>query len=333
MQSNAERLRRERRKSRVAVWAMAALAYAAAAGAQPSYPVRPIHFVSPNAPGGATTLLARLIGQKLTEAWGEAVVVENKPGGNGIIGGEVVAKAAPDGYTLLSISTTHVITPLLQSTPYDALADFTPVATLGVSEQLLVVHPSVPANTLQEFIALAKARPGTLNYASAGAGSSTHLAGELFNQAAGTRIQHIPYKGSGPALSDLIAGHVQMYFGPPSNILPYIQTGKLKALAIGGSARLASLPEVPTFAEAGLGNIDLKQWWGLIAPAHTPRPIVDKLAAEINRILATPDMRKRLEELGMEPYITTPDQFASVMKSTTATFQNVIRTSNIHVDN
>ena len=324
------------RRARHWTWVAAGALCAALAGpvaAQQNYPNRPIHLVSPNAPGGATTILARLIGQKLTESWGQPVVIENKPGGNGVIGGETVAKAPPDGYMLLSISTTHVITPLLQPTPYDAIKDFAPIATFGLSEQVLVVHPSVPANTLQEFIALAKAKPNSLNYASAGGGSSTHLAGELFNQAAGTKIQHIPYKGSGPALSDLIAGHVQMYFGPPSNILPYIQTGKLKALAIGGTARLPSLPDVPTFAEAGLPDIDLKQWWGVLATAGTPKPVVDKLSHEINRIMATPEMKQRLEELGMEPYLTTPDQFAVVMKSTAATFANVIKTSNIHVDN
>jgi len=307
--------------------------YAETAHAQATYPTHTIRIISPNAPGGATTILARLIGQKLTEAWGAAVVVENKPGGNGIIGGDAVAKAPPDGYTMLSISTTHVITPLLQTTPYDAIKDFAPVATIGVSEQVLVVHPSVPAKTLREFIELAKAKPGTLNYASSGSGSSTHLAGELFNQAAGTRIQHVPYKGSGPALTDLVGGHVQMYFGPPSNLLQFIQSGQLRALAIGGSARLPALPDVPTFSELGLSNIDIKQWWGLVAPAGTPRPVIDKLSREINRILATPDMKQKLEDLGMEPYITTPDQFKAIMQSTASTFDKVIKTAHIHVDN
>ncbi len=315
------------------LWVAGALLFiAGAASAQPDYPNKPIRIISPNAPGGGTTILARLVGQKLTESWGKSVVVDNRPGGNGVIGGETLARSSPDGYTFMVITTTHIITPLLLPTPYDAINDFAAVATIGSSEQLLVVHPSVPANNLQELIALAKAKPEQMNYASSGGGSSTHLAGELFNMVAGVKIRHIPYKGSGPALIDLIGGHVQMYFGPPSNVVPHVQSGRLKAVAVGGGTRLPILPRVPTFTEAGLANVDIKQWWGILAPAGTPKLIIDKLSNETAKILGMLDIKEKLADLGMDPFVLTPSQFTALMRANTEMFGNIIKTANIQAE-
>ena len=300
--------------------------------AQSNYPDKPIRIISPNAPGGGTTILARVVGQKLTDKWGKPVVVDNRPGGNGVIGGEALARSSPDGYTMMVITTTHIITPLLQPTPYDAVNDFSAVATIGSSEQMLVVHPSVPANNLRELIELAKSRLGNLNYASAGGGSSTHLAGELFNMVAGVKIQHVPYKGSGPALIDLIGGHVQMYFGPPSNVVPHVQSGRLKAIAIGGKMRLTSIPQLPTFTEAGMANVDIKQWWGLLAPLGATKSVIAKVSNEIGKILQMPDIKEQLTELGMDAFLSSPEQFAALMKADTVLFGNIITTANIRFE-
>ena len=311
---------------------LALIAFASAATAQQNYPSKLIRLISPNAPGGGTTILAHLIGEKLTESWGKPVIVDNRPGGNGIIGGETLAHSPPDGYTLMSMTNTHIITPFLLPTPYDAIKDFTAVATIASSELLLVIHPSVPANNLQELIALATSKPGRLNFASSGSGSVTHLEAELFNMVVGVKIQHIPYKGSGPALTELIGGHVQMYFGPPNNALPHVQSGRLKAMAVGGEARLPALPQVPTFTEAGVPNVDLKVWWGLLAPAGTPKAVVDTLSNETAKIVVMPDIKKKLAELGMNPFVSTPDQFTALMKTLTVKFGNIIKTANVRID-
>jgi len=309
------------------------VAFVNAAHAQQEYPTRVIRIISPNAPGGGTSILAQLVGEKLTESWGKNVIVDNRPGGNGIIGGQALATAPADGHTLMSMTNTHIITPLLLPTPYDAIKDFTAVATIASSELLLVVHPSVPAGTVQELIALAKSRPGQLNFASSGGGSLTHLQAELFNITAGLKIQHIPYKGSGPALTDLIGGHVQMFFGPPNNALAHIQSKRLKPIAVGGQARLPTLPQVPTFREAGISNVDLREWWGLLAPAGTPTAIVDKLSRETAAVVARPEVTKRLAELGMDPFVSTPDHFSALMNRLTARFAEIIKGANIRLDN
>jgi len=309
-----------------------ALALVGAAQAQQDYPSRVIRIISPNAPGGGTTLLAQLIGERLTESWGKNVIVDNRPGGNGIIGGQALSSAPPDGHTLMSMTNTHILTPLLLPTPYDAIRDFSAVATIASSELLLVVHPSVSASTVRELIALAKSRPGQLNFASSGSGSLTHLQAEFFNLHAGIKTQHIPYKGSGQALADLVGGHVQMYFGPPNNALPHVQGGRLKPLAVGGKARLPSLPNVPTFSEAGVPNVDLREWWGLLAPAGTPGPIIEKISKETALIVAKPEFRKRLTELGMDPFVSGPDEFSALMKQLTVRFAEVIKSANIKLD-
>ena len=308
------------------------LAAVVPASAQQPYPAKPIRIISPYPAGGTTDILARMVGPKLTESWGQQVLVDNRPGGNTIIGSEAMVKAPPDGYTLLCILSSHVIVPTLVATPYDPVKDFAAVATIASTQLVLVVHPSVPAKTLQEVIALAKRRPGELNYGSGGSGTVTHLAGEYFNMLAGVRTQHIPYKGSSQALVDVMGGQVHMYYSPPIVALPHIKSGRLRPIAATGDARISALPQVPTAAEAGLKGFELNIWYGLLAPAATPRPIIDKLGAEIARILATPAIREQLVSQGMVPFVSTPDQFAALIKTDLAKYTKIVRTANIKLE-
>ena len=296
------------------------------------YPSKPVRIVVPFATGGSTAALAQLLGRELGEAWGQQVVVDPRPGGNTVIGTEHVAKQAPDGYTLLVASNSHVVIPQLIAVPYDPLKDFTPVALVSSSELMLLVHPSVEANTLQEFLALARARPGQINYASAGSASTTHLAGELLATQAGVKIQHVPYKGSGPAISDLLGGHVQASFQTPIVCIPYVKSGKLKGIAVSGANRLPALPEVPTFAEAGLPGFNALTWFGIVVPVGTPKPIVDKVAQDLKKLLATAEFREKLATLGMDPMYLPADQFGEMMRSDMARYAKVIKTSNIKLD-
>ena len=308
-------------------------ALAGPGAAQQAYPGKPIRFLTPYAPGGATDVIARLVGQKLTERWGQQVLVDNRPGGNTIIGTEALVKSAPDGYTIILVGYTHVVNPSLLHTPYDAIKDFAPVATVTGNETILVVHPSVPANTLQEFIALAKSKPGQLNYATSSTGGPTHLPAEMFNILAGVKTQHIPYKGGGPAVTDLVGGQVQLMFAIPSNVVAHIKSGRLKAIAVTGETRLSALPQVPTTTEAGLPGFDVKNWYGILAPAGTPKTIIDKLSAEVARILGLPDVKERLLGQGLEPFYSTPEQFAVLMKADMVKYAQVIKTANIKMDN
>jgi tripartite-type tricarboxylate transporter receptor subunit TctC len=309
------------------------IALSAPIAAQQAYPGKPIRMIVPFPPGGANTIIARIIGQKLTESWGQQVLVDNRGGGNTIIGTDALVKSAPDGYTLILVSSAHVINPLLLANlPYDAIKDFAPVATVASAEQLLVIHPSVSANNLQEFIALAKARPGQLNYASSGTGGVQHLAGEFFNILAGTKIQHIPYKGGGPAMTDLIGGQVQSYFSATALAIPLIATGKIKALAISGETRQPALPQVPTFTEAGLPGYEVKGWFAVLAPAATPRDIVERLSGEIARIVAMPDISEKLIAQGQNPFISTPEQVAAMLKADMARYAKIIKTANIRIE-
>jgi tripartite-type tricarboxylate transporter receptor subunit TctC len=302
------------------------------ANAQQSYPNRPIRFITPYAPGGSTTVNARLVGQHLTERWGQNVIVDNRPGGNTVIGTELLAKSPPDGYTILLTPSTHSILPMLMKTPYDPVKDFAPVAGIGISPQVLVLNPGVPANTVQELIALAKAKPGQLNFASSGAGGPTHISGEMFNVLAGVKTQHIPYKGGGPATIDLIGGHVQMFYSVPINVIGHVQSGKLKAIAVSGKSRVNALPQTPTFAEAGLPGFDIVTWNGVVAPAGTPKAIVDKLSAEIGALLAMPSTRDKLAGMGTAPLILTPEEFAAMIKSEIGMYAKVIKAANLRID-
>jgi tripartite-type tricarboxylate transporter receptor subunit TctC len=308
-------------------------AVAGLAAAQASYPSKPIRMIVPFPPGGGVSSVARVVGPKLTESWGQQVVIDNRPGGNTIIGSEALVKSAPDGYTLILVSSAHVINHyLLPNIPYHAVKDFAPVATTSSGPYVLVAHPSLPANTLQDFIALAKARPGQLNYSSSGTGGVQHLAGELFNIMAGVKVQHIPYKGAGPAVIELLGGQVHFSFQPPGNVMEHIRNGKLKAIAAPGETRLRALPQLPTFAESGLPGFEVKSWIGLLAPAATPKMIVNKLSTEIAAILKMPDTRDKLLKQEHEPMIMNPEQFAAFIRAEMARVERVIKSANIKIE-
>jgi tripartite-type tricarboxylate transporter receptor subunit TctC len=314
---------------------LAAAALAAVPGmlaAQQSYPTKPLRWVTPYPPGGSTTALSRLIGEKLSEALGKPVIIDNRPGGNTVIGVDAVAKAAPDGYTILLGGNTQIVLNLLTRPPYDIFRDFAPITILARTNYVLVVNPSLPVSNLQEFIAYAKARPGQLNVASVASGSSQHLMGELFNIMTGIKMQHIPYKGGQQGIVDLMGGNVQASFSNAINVIPHIKSGRLKGLAITGEKRTAALPQLPTYAEAGLPGYDPKNWQGMMAPAGTPRAIVNRLSAESAKILAMPDISERLINSGMEPYHTGPERMAAQMKVDYAETVKIIKTANIKLE-
>jgi tripartite-type tricarboxylate transporter receptor subunit TctC len=302
------------------------------AAAQQGYPSRPIRIIVPFPPGASNDILARLIGKKLTDVFGVQTVVDNRGGGSTIIGASILLKSPPDGYTIMLTSGTHILTPLLIKAPYDAINDFAPVATIDAVESLFVVHPALPVNTLKEFIALAKARPGQINYASSAQGSGNHLNAELFALRTGIKLQHVPYKGGGPAVIDLMAGQVQMFFNSPSSMVPYVKAGKLKALAVTGERRLSALPQVPTFLESGLPDFTIKTWHGIFVPLATPKTIIELLNTEIAKILAMPDTVESLDSLGMFPLVSTPEQFAARMRSDHAKYLEVLKKVKISVD-
>jgi len=311
----------------------ALMAIAGSAAAQQDYPNKPIRFITPYPPGGGTTFVARLVSQKLTEAWGQPVIVDNRPGGNTIIGTEAVAKAPSDGYTILLVGNSQVLNDLLLRPPYDIMKDFAAVSLLVRNNYILVVNASLPPNNLQEFIAYAKARPGQLNVASTGSGSSQHLMGELFNILAGVKMQHIPYKGGAGGMTDLLGGSVQASFSNSVAVIPQITSGRLKGLAVTGEKRLAAVPRIPTYAEAGLPSYNPKNWLGVAAPAGTAEAIIDKLSTEIGRILALPEIREKLASSGQEPFYGTPEQMAAQMKYDHAEYARVIKTANIKLEN
>jgi len=305
---------------------------AGTAGAQQAYPSKPIRIIVPFPPGASNDTLARLVGKKLSDTLGVQTIVDNRPGASTIIGASALLKSPPDGYTLMVTSGTHLITPMLMPAPYDAVKDFTAVTTIDHSNYLLVVHPALPANNLKEFIALAKARPGQLNYASSSNGSGNHLAAELLALRTGIKMQHVPYKGGGPAVTDLMAGQVQVFFNSPSSTVPYVKRGRLKPLAVTGESRMPALPHVPTFTESGLANFDVKSWHGILAPPGTPKAIVDTLAAEVAKILGMPDTIEKLASFGLAPFVSTPEQFAALMKSENVRYAEVIKAANIKAD-
>jgi len=313
---------------------LALLTLCANAAAQ-SYPTRPIRLVVPYPPGGPLDIMARAIGQKLTEAWSQPVVVDNRAGAGGNIGADLVAKSPADGYTLLmGAVATHAINPTLYGkVPYDPIRDFAPVALVAQVPNVLVVNPAVPARTVRELIELARAKPGTLNFGSGSTGSTGHLAGELFNTMAGVKMVHIPYKGGAPAMADLLAGQVQLMFDNLANALPNVKAGRLRALAVTTLARSPAVPDLPTVAESGLPGFDLTTWFGLMVPAATPPEIVARLNAEIVRALAARDLRERLEKMGAEvPINNTPEHFAAFIRSEAAKYAKVVKDSGATVE-
>jgi len=297
------------------------------------YPDRPIRLVVPVAAGGGNDIVARMLGQKLAEAWGQQVVVDNRPGAATAIGAGIVAQAVPDGYTIMLTSVSFAINASMpRKLPFDAIKDFAPITQAARVPQIIVVHPSVAAKSLGEFIALAKARPGQINYASAGSGSSTHLAMELLMEMTGITLNHVPYKGTAPGLADVIAGHVQTCFDAIPPVIPHTRSGRVRALAIANPQRFAALPDVPTFTEAGLPGYKFGSWFGILAPAATPAAIIDRLNRELVRIIKLPETRERFTGLGIEPLGTTPREFSDYLKSEIAQWSAVVRRHNIRAD-
>jgi len=297
--------------------------------AQP-YPARPVHIVVPFSAGGPNDIIARLVAYKLAEALGQQMVIDNRPGAGGNIGTDFVAKAPADGYTLLSAGPGSLITnPLIGKVPYETERDFAPVSLMASAPNVLVVHPSVPARTVKELLALARAQPGRLNYASAGPGSSSHLAVALFAAMAGIEFTHVPYKGTGPGLNDLVAGQVQLaIFGIPP-VLPLVKRGAVRALGVTGKRRSAELPEVPTIDEAGVPGYEVNPWYGLLAPAGTPPAIVARLSAEVTKIVRTPEMREKLAAQGAEAAGGSAEDYAAVIRADTVLWTRVIREAGI----
>jgi tripartite-type tricarboxylate transporter receptor subunit TctC len=298
------------------VTALAAALVATASIAQDPWPARPVRVIVPFAPGGGTDVVGRILAARLTERLGMSFVVENRAAGSGIIGADHVAKAAPDGYTLLfAFSSLSSSAKLYKSLPYDPIADLAPVVLATTSPLVLFLHPSVPARSVAEFIAYARAHPDKLNYGSSGLGSSPHLATELFLSMTGIRMTHVPYKGIAPAIAGQLANDVQLSFTPIAVGMPHARAGKLYALATGGLQRSAVIPEVPTLHESGVGGFEVIGWWGMLAPAKTPRPVVATINREMRRVLDMPEVRRVLLEQGMEPAAGTPEQFGALIKA------------------
>jgi tripartite-type tricarboxylate transporter receptor subunit TctC len=299
-----------------------------------TYPNKSIRLIVPFPPGGPADILSRAIGQKLTESWGQQVVVDNRAGAGGAIGSELAAKAAPDGYTLLmGFVGTHAINPSLYSRlPYDNVKSFEPVSLVATATIILVLHPSLPAKSVKELIALAKSKPGELTFGSPGNGTPQHLAGELFNTMAGVKMTHVPFKGAVPAISDLLGGRISLVFSSAPPALPHVATGKLRALAVTSGKRSVVSPDLPTVAESGLPGFEVINWYGVLAPARTPKSIVDKLNTEIAKIMKMPDVKERLSSVGIEAFSSTPAQFASFIKDETAKWAKVVKFSGARLD-
>lgn len=309
----------------MAVVLMAMTCALAPAQAQ-QYPNHTIRIVVPIAPGGAADILSRLIAQKLYESWGHVVQIDNRPGASGIIGSDLVANAPPDGYTLLMAFTSHVTNPSLQAKlPYDTLADFAPVSMVAIIPSVLIVHPSLPVRSVQDLITFAKRRPGDLDYGSSGAGTATHLAALMFSDMTGVIMEHVPYRGGAPALTELLGGQVSLMFGNVASSLPFIRAGRLRPLAVTSARRVEVLPQVPTMSEAGLPGYEALAWFALLAPARTPEQVINKLNSEVIAILQHPDMKDRLQGLGIEAIPSTPGELDDYIRAEIAKWSNVIK--------
>jgi tripartite-type tricarboxylate transporter receptor subunit TctC len=304
----------------------AAACSAGAAQAQQNYPARPVRLVVPSSPGGGTDITARIIAPKLGEYLGQQVVVENRSGAGTMIGGEVVAHAAPDGYTLLmGISTLAINPAMYKKVPYDALKDFAPISQVVALPNVLVTHPSLPVKSVKELIAFAKARPGQINFASAGVGTNPHLSMELFLSMAGLKMIHVPYKGSGQGVIDLLAGHVTVMTPSILTALGFVKNKRLRALGVTSARRAGGAPEIPTLAEAGVPGYEAVQWFGVLAPAGTPRPIITRLHNEVVRTLQSAEVKQRLVSDGADPVGSAPDEFAAFLRSETAKWAKVVK--------
>ena len=323
------------------IGAMTALSLFVASGhtwAQPSrqdaasYPSRPIRLIVPIPPGGSSDGMARILGQKLTENWGQQVLVDNRPGASEIIGTEIVAKATPDGQTLVLVSLRFSVNPSLLKLPYDAVKDFTPITMTAAVGNVLVVNVKSPIASVKDVIALAKQKPGELTFASSGLGGAPHLIGEFFALTTGVRMTHVAYKGGGPAISDLLGGNVSMSFASMTSSLQFIKAGRLRPLAVSSRERNPQLPDVPTMAESGVPNIVVRDWQGVLGPRGMPRPIVDKLYGEMRRILRDPANQERFATLGLDIIASTPDEFRDSIKSEIERWSKVVKEANIKAE-
>jgi tripartite-type tricarboxylate transporter receptor subunit TctC len=309
-------------------------AIVAPALAQPAdWPARPIRFILPFPPGGGTDILGRLIAERLTAGLGQPVVTENRGGAGGNVGAEAAAKSPPDGYTIVLVAPSLAISPSLYSKlNYDPVKDFAPVSLVATVPNVMITNPSVPAATLKEFIALAKSKPGEMNFGSGGSGTSNHLAGELFNIVAGVKLVHVPYKGVNLAMQDVLSGRVQLVFIGIPAAAPHIKAGKLRALALASAQRSAVLPDVPTADEAGLPKFEVTTWYGILAPAGTPRPVVARLNGELGKIMHSPELKDRLEALATDPLTSTPEEFADLIRREIAKWSEVVREAGLKAD-
>jgi len=307
--------------------------FVAAAGAQDAYPSRPVKFILPFPPGGGTDILGRVIAERLSASLGQPVVTENRGGAGGNVGAEAAAHSAPDGYTIVLVAPSLAISPSLYSRlNYDPVKDLAPISLVATVPNVMITNPSVEAKNLQEFIALARSRPGAMNYGSGGAGTSNHLAGELFNIVTGAKLIHVPYKGVNLAMQGVLAGEIQLVFIGIPAALPHIKAGKLRALALVAPRRSPALPEVPTAAEAGLKDFEVTTWYGIMTPSGTPRPIVSRLNAELVKIMHTPDVKERLAGMATDPLTSTPEEFAAYLKQEIAKWGDVVRKANLKAD-
>jgi len=321
------------KQSLAAMLSVSAMVAAGPAAAQTGYPERAIRLIVPFPAGGPSDIIARLLGQRLADTWGKPLVIENVPGAAGNIGAERVAKASPDGYTLALVNIAQiVINPSLYKLPYDPVKDFAPITQLVGSALVLVVHPSVPAKNVRDLVALARTRPGELTFASGGSGNQPHLAGELLKSMTGIDITHIPYKGVPLAMPDLLAGRVTIMFGPIATVLPPLREAKLRGLAVTGLQRSSAIPQLPTMDESGFRGFETTSWFGLLAPGGTPAPIVRKIHLETVRVLALPDVRAKISDLGMQVIGNTPDEFAAAIKAELPRWAKVIKETGIKAD-
>jgi tripartite-type tricarboxylate transporter receptor subunit TctC len=309
------------------------IASTATAAEQGAYPAKPIRLIVPFAPAGSADALARTLQPALSEALGQTLVIDNRPGASSTIGTDMAAKAAPDGYTLVLVTTTHTINPSLSTKlPFDTVKDFAAVSLVASQPNILVVHPSVAAKSVKELVALAKAKPDTLNFASGGNGSSPHLSGELFKIVAGIQITHVPYKGSGPGVTDLVGGHVQMMFAGPLALEQLIKSGRLRALAVADKRRSAVLPDVPTMSEAGFPGVETGTWYGILAPARTPPAVAAHVQRMIARILQLPDLKARIVNQGVDIVASSPGEFEKFIISEIAKWSRVVKAAGVRAD-
>jgi len=297
------------------------------------YPSKFVRFIVPYAPGGSSDVLARTLGQKLGDALGQTFVVDNRPGAGSMIGTDIAAKSTPDGYTIILSDMPHTINPSIYSkVPYDPVKDFSPITVIGVSPMFLFVHPSFPAQSVRDFIALAKAQPGKIAIASGGTGATTHLMAELLQIHAGIKLTHVPYKGAGPALTDVVAGQIPATFTSMATAAPYAKSGRLRILGVTSARRLPAFPDVPTFEESGVPGMIVEHWWGVMAPAGVPRPIVEKLRTAIVKAIASADVRERFAVLAVEPRTNTPEEFRALLASDVKRWAKVVKDAGIKLE-